>query len=226
MLFFVKILLFIYILIFITPTNALTIPKKDNVLFDIIRKNKIIGSHEIVFEKNENNLIIKTNINIKVKALFIPVYKFSHQSNEIWKDGNFIKIDGHTDFEDEREYFIKGVDEKDLFIANGMDGKLKIDKDILPSNLWNFDILKQKELFDTQKGIVRTIIVKDLGSEKITINDKVINSKKFTFNASNNPKDKGPFPEYTLWYNKNNELVKYEFINWKDDKLVQGIRRE
>ena len=52
-------------------------------------------------------------------------------------------------------------------------------------------------------------------------------NKLFPFiTLSNNPKDKGPFPEYTLWYSENNELVKYEFINWKDDKLVQGIRRE
>ena len=32
-----------------------------------------------------------------------------------------------------------------------------------------------------------------------------------------NPKDKGPFPEYTLWY-YNNELIKMEFINPKDKK--------
>ena len=106
-----------------------------------------------------------------------------------------------------------------------MDGKLEIDRDILPSNFWNFNILEEKKLFDTQKGIVRTIKVKNLGYEEILVNDEIVNCQKFSFNASQNPKDKGPFPEYTLWYSKNNELVKYQFINWKDNKLVQGIRR-
>ena len=106
-----------------------------------------------------------------------------------------------------------------------MDGELIVNKDILPSNFWNINILNQKEIFDTQKGIVRTINVKYIGYEEILINENKIKCKKYTFNASNNPKDISPFPEYTLWYSKKNELVKYQFINWKDKKLVQGIKK-
>ena len=47
---------------------------------------------------------------------------------------------------------------------------------------------------------------------------------KYTLNASSNPKDKGPFPEYTLWYNKNDELMKFQFKNWKDNKVVTIVR--
>ena len=73
------------------------------------------------------------------------------------------------------------------------------------------DILKQKEIFDTQKGVVRTIDVEDLGYEEIKVNKENIKCNKFIFNASSNPKDKGPFPEYTLWYDENNELMKFQF---------------
>ena len=59
-----------------------------------------------------------------------------------------------------------------------MDGKLLLDKNILPSNFWNIDILKEKELFDTQKGIIRTIKVKKLGMDTIEINGKKIECKK------------------------------------------------
>ena len=38
-----------------------------------------------------------------------------------------------------------------------MDGKLKLNKNIVPLNYWNPEMLKEKEVFDTQKGIVRTI---------------------------------------------------------------------
>ena len=51
-----------------------------------------------------------------------------------------------------------------------------------------------------------------------------IKCKKITFNASSNPKDIGPFPEYTLWYNENDELMKFKFKNWKDKKIVTIIR--
>ena len=52
---------------------------------------------------------------------------------KLWKDGEFVKFKGHTDFEDEREYFIDGIeDEKKHFIAKGMDGELELNKNILP----------------------------------------------------------------------------------------------
>ena len=38
--------------------------------------------------------------------------------------GEFVEFKGHTDFEDEREYFIKGKDKNDKFVATGMDGKI------------------------------------------------------------------------------------------------------
>ena len=43
-----------------------------------------------------------------------------------------------------------------------MDGELKLDKNIVPLNYWNIEMLDEKEVFDTQKGIVRAIKVKQL----------------------------------------------------------------
>ena len=218
-------LVFIFLLTIISSTvYAFPITEK-KVIFDIIRKKKVIGQHEIEFLREDDILKVITNINIDVKILFFPAYKFSHNSVEFWHENNFIGIDAYTDFEDEREYFIKGEDYQGFFIASGMDGNLELNIDILPSNFWNIKILEEEELFDTQKGIVRKINVKKLGLEEIEIGGINYNCKKFAFNASNHPKDKGPFPEYTLWYSENDELMKFKFTNWKDNKVVTLIRK-
>ena len=106
-----------------------------------------------------------------------------------------------------------------------MDGLLELNKNIIPLNYWNKQMLKEKEVFDTQKGIVRKISVKKLKNEKIKINDSKLEAEKFTFNATKNPKDKGPFPEYTLWY-YNDELLKIEFKNPNDKKTITIIRND
>ena len=117
------------IILFISfSINAFPIPKNKKVTYDIIRKNKVIGTHQIEFIENKDTLLVKTNINIKVTVLFVTAYKFSHQSTETWSNEDFIKIDAHSDFEDEREYFIKGYDKDDYFLASGMDGELKLAK--------------------------------------------------------------------------------------------------
>ena len=35
-----------------------------------------------------------------------------------------------------------------------------------------------------------------------------------------NPKDKGPFPEYTIWYSENGELIKFNLQTHKDKKII------
>jgi len=105
-----------------------------------------------------------------------------------------------------------------------MDGLLELDEKIIPLNYRNKNILDEKELFDTQKGIVRKINVKKLKDEEIKINNSKLLSEKYTLNATKNPKDKGPFPEYTLWY-YNDELLKMEFKNPNDKKNTITIIR-
>ena len=69
------------------------------------------------------------------------------------------------------------------------------------------------------------IEVEDLGYEEIEVNKENVKCNKFILNASNNPKDKGPFPEYTLWYDENNELMKFQFKDeGRGKKIITIIR--
>ena len=218
--------IFIFFIFFSLSINAqvFPVPEDKEVNFDVIRKNKVIGNLTTKFLEENENLILHSILDIEVKVLFIPAYKFFQETKETWSNGNFLAIDGFTDFEDDREYKIDGKDEEGFFRAKGMDGLLELDENIIPLNYWNKGILKEKELFDTQKGIVRQISVKKLKDEKIKINDTKLLAEKYIFNATKNPKDKGPFPEYTLWYHKE-ELLKMEFKNPNDKKNTVTIIR-
>ena len=219
-----------YLLIFILISfNAFAqpfpIPEDKEVSYDVIRKKKSIGSLVSKFIEDDNKIILHSILKIDVKVLFFPAYTFFQETKETWINENFVSIDGFTDFEDDREYKITGNETGDYFVANGMDGELELDKDILPLNYWNMSMLNKKEVFDTQKGIVREVNVKKLDNEIIKINGKNVNTEKYLFNASKNPKDKGPFPEYTLWYHEK-ELLKMEFKNPKDKKVIKIIRND
>ena len=219
--------LFIIFTLFNLPLVAqvFPIPDDNEVSFDVIRKKKIIGNLTTKFIKDEKDLVLHSVLDIEIKVLFIPAYKFFQETKETWRNDSFISIDGFTDFEDDREYKIDGKDENGVFIATGMDGLLELDENIVPLNYWNKQMLKEKEVFDTQKGIVREISVQKLKQEKIKINNSKIEAEKIIFNASKNPKDKGPFPEYTLWYH-GDELLKMEFKNPKDKKTITIIRSD
>ena len=219
--------LFIFFIFFSLSINAQVFPVPDDneVNFDVIRKNKVIGNLTTKFLKENEHLILHSILDIEVKVLFIPAYKFFQETKETWSNGDFIAIDGFTDFEDDREYKIEGKDKNGMFIAKGMDGLIEMDEKIVPLNYWNKAMLYESEVFDTQKGIVRKINVQKLKNEKIKIDKSYYETEKFVFNASINPKDLGPFPEYTLWY-YSDELLKMEFQNPKDKKTITIIRTD
>tara|TARA_Y100001970_G_scaffold41499_1_gene51294 strand:+ start:11163 stop:11837 length:675 start_codon:yes stop_codon:yes gene_type:complete len=220
-----KNIIILFVLFINIPALSFPIPSDNKVSFDVIRKNKIIGSVNSEFEKENDKLKIRTILEIKVKLLFIPAYSFFQDTTETWVNEELIEVKGYTDFEDEREYYIDGRDTDQNFIASGMDGELILDKNIITLNYWNKKILEEEEVFDTQKGIVRKILVNKLDNEVISIKDDEIETEKYILNATKNPKDKGPFPEYTLWY-YGDELVKFEFLPPKQKKKIQIIRND
>ena len=77
-----------------------------------------------------------------------------------------------------------------------------------------------------KKGIVRKLNVKEVGKEVITINNTKIDCTKFILNASKHPKDRDLFPEYTLWYSKDKELMKFKFRSTKNKKIIEIIRKQ
>ena len=66
---FINFLLF-YFLIISFSVQAFPIPKNNKITYEIVRKNKVIGLHEIFFNENNGNLNIETKIEIEVKAFF------------------------------------------------------------------------------------------------------------------------------------------------------------
>ena len=66
-----RIIIYIIFLSFFWCTfivQAFQIPENKKVSFDIIRKNKVIGAHEILFSEDNDKLIIETIIDIEVKS--------------------------------------------------------------------------------------------------------------------------------------------------------------
>ena len=92
--------LLIYFLSF--AAQSFPLPKENKATYDVIRKNKVIGSIETTFNNKDSILEITTVVDIEVKVLFVTAYEFYQTSKETWVDNEFIKIEGYTDFEDER----------------------------------------------------------------------------------------------------------------------------
>ena len=75
--FILKTIIILLVSLFIVyPAYTFNIPKDNKASFDIIRKNKVIGSVNTSFAKQDDKLLIHTIVNIHVKIFLLPDYKF------------------------------------------------------------------------------------------------------------------------------------------------------
>ena len=71
-----KYLIFLIISIFITgesSSNNFALPENKEIEFEIIRKNKNIGYHSIIFQEDNNILNVNIDVNIAVKIGFLTI---------------------------------------------------------------------------------------------------------------------------------------------------------
>ena len=73
-------------------SKEMYVPESGEIVFEIIRKNKTIGTHTISFIENDKDLKVDIEVNINVKLGFLTIYKYRHNNTEYWKEGELIKI--------------------------------------------------------------------------------------------------------------------------------------
>jgi len=221
-----KLILVIFFFFFSNQALSLGfVPENKEIIFDIYRKEKVIGKHEIFFNKNENILNIEINVDIKVKIGFITIYKYSHNNNETWENDELIKISTNSITNSKIKYNVYGQKNFENFEFIGIDGNKTTKKNIIPISYWNRDILDTNEFLDTQKGIIRKSEIKFLKDEIILFNNKEVNTEKYKLVIiTKHHSDKKTIPEILLWYTKLGELMKLQFNSPEDNSIIDYVR--
>lgn len=143
-----------------TPACAAT---QRDLRFRVLRKGSTIGEHSVTFRAAGDRLVVNTHIEITVKALFLTVYRFKHDAEEIWQAGRLVAVESTTD-DDGTQVQVSGRAVEGGFRIHGQDGPFLASAHLLTSNsLWNSRILDADRLIDVQHGGEIGLVVKPLG---------------------------------------------------------------
>ena len=91
----------LFLIIFITFPNTLFAHVQHyeslkRIEFDIYRNNKHIGKHIFSFKKSNDELIVESKINFKIKKLGVVLYKYHVKGTEYFEDGQLVKFNSKT----------------------------------------------------------------------------------------------------------------------------------
>ena len=217
----------LFLIIFLTFPNSLIAHVQhyenlNRIEFDIYRNNKHIGKHIFSFKKSNDELIVESKINFKIKKLGVVLYKYNVEGTEVYKDGKLIKFSSKTNQNGKEKYVNIKLKEGE-FIIDGSSYKGKAPTSYLLGTWWNHSIVEAPAQISAVSGTLIKQNVKFLGKETIIFENKSFETLHFNFSSSDKKLGKDKKLNTDVWYDeKTLNWVKASFKkkgNW-EYKLV------
>lgn len=140
-------------------------PPLGRLVYDVTNGDEKVGKAVIEVSRKGEDLAIQTKIAAVITMLKIPIYRYSHQSTETWRNGSFQSVQGWT-LDASRRYDVTiqpGTKKRYWVRRNGKDNE--VDGTLLSRMIWCRDAFNGEHIVSTMTGRARPIPVVDLGIE-------------------------------------------------------------
>ena len=179
----------------------------NQIEFDIYRNDNHIGKHIFTFNRSEENLSVKSEINFEIKKFGVVLYKYKATGTEVFKDGKLIKFNSETNQNKKLKYVNIELVNDNEYKIDGSSFKGKVPTDYLLGTWWNHSIVKAPAQISAVSGRIIKQKVKFIGKEELKINGKVYNTLHFNFSSSDKSLSKSKKLNTDVWYDE-------ESLNW------------
>ena len=84
------------LLVGLAPSRLIAGPSDQSIRFSVFRNGSHIGEHEMSFTRAGDFFTAVTSVAMVVHLGPVPVFRYSHQANETWRDDRFERLDTST----------------------------------------------------------------------------------------------------------------------------------
>ena len=141
-------------------------------------KHDDIGTHEVTFSRSGDDLMVEVKNRIKVKVLFITVYRFEANRREVWRGGKLVSYRSRSD-DDGTEIVVRAEADGDKLVIEGQNGREEAPLGTFPTHPWNAKIVEQSKIMDTKTGELKTVSVTAAGEETIEAGGRKVKARKY-----------------------------------------------
>lgn len=179
------------------------IPADRELYFTATRDGSPFGFHRARFTENGDELIVETDIELKVNLGFITFFRYRHTNREVWYGGQLIQLDSQTyDNGNEISLRLRESENGTLMVENNSGEVIEAPAGIIPTSYWNKAITEQDLILNTQNGELLEVTVTPMGTEEITARGEIIEASRYLLSGS---------LDLELWYDADGTWVKSRF---------------
>ena len=181
-----------------------------------------IGYHNFEVNISDSKTTVKTQAEFDVTFMFIPVFKYEHSNYEVWNNGCLVKLNSTTN--NDGEYLFVNLSNNNGVTNIETPAKKLSKSDCVRSfAYWDEELIKSNVLMNTQSGEILDVTHKLVGSEKVLINDTLVDTQRYQLQGKD---EQGIDIDISLWYNTNNQWVALESKLENDRVLRYKLKQE
>ena len=171
--------------------------------YELFRNNKSIGYHNYKFERNEQNLEVKSVIKFKITKLGVDLYKYEATSEEEYENNQLIKFSSKTNQNKKIKNTVINYDQiKKELIITGSENQLSAPKEYPVGTWWNHEIVQSKAQISGISGRIIMQKVTFLGKEKLNLYGKKYDALRFNFSSSDKNLADNKKINTDVWYDE------------------------
>ena len=152
-------------------------PPRTSVAFEIWRKDERIGTHRVDFQGAGQDFTAHIDAQMLVKFGPIPVFRYHHQAEETWRDGQFQALQSHTT----ANGAVQTLNAERTAAGVAISGKhsLTAPASAHPLTHWNPQVL-EGPLFNPQTGsMVRDQVARSAGASVKLANGRSVEATRY-----------------------------------------------
>jgi len=199
----------------ILPVTSLASNSIAEQRFSILRKGKIIGSHDVRTVRGEGSTRVTITTQIKIRFLGIPFYRFSYEAEELW-DGQGLKLLTASVDDDGESLNLKGRRNGSAFEWSTEDGQYTHPLPVFPTNHWNNAVLHQNYVINTLTGKLNKVDILNQGQEIVRLPSANLPATRYSYRGD---------LELDSWYDQQNRWIAMRF-KAKDGSYIEYLCRD
>ncbi|MBB4211714.1 hypothetical protein EV659_106146 [Rhodothalassium salexigens DSM 2132] len=153
--------------------------------FDVRAKGANIGQHVFSIDTLEDGTkYVDIEAKLKLKFVFVTVFKLHHQAQEIWRDGRLLSMKCVTEKNGERQE-MQAVAKDEYILVQTPDDEMHLSQDTVPTSftredLWQTTDARDLVLLDTLNGERKPARLRFEGRQQVELNGTVRDLRYFT----------------------------------------------
>ncbi len=190
---------------------------RKELVFDVVRGGKSIGSHALTFRRRGDDLVVNVTIDLVVEIAWIPVFRYEHRNREVWRSGRLLALESRTS-DDGGKHRVHARNDGERLVVEGDDGVIDARADLLTTSYWHPGTPQSSQLLDTQKGRIVDVEHRSAGIGDLEVAGRTLEARRY---------DASGDLEFSIWYSLDRvwcglefdargKRVRYRAVAWPD----------